>query len=60
MLKHTTRPMKPQKTQPHSQMDVVYTKTLHERRIKLTGHSLRADNCDPIRQESFRRDSAAP
>ena len=33
---------------------------LGEKRIKLTGHILKADNRDPMRQVSFRRDSAAP
>ena len=35
-------------------------KCLHERRITLTEHIPRGENCDPMRQVSFRRDSAAP
>ena len=33
---------------------------LDEKRITLTGHILRADNRNPMRQVSFRRDSATP
>ena len=31
-----------------------------EKRIKLTGHPLRSGACDPMRQVSFRRNSATP
>ena len=33
---------------------------IDEKRIKLTGHLLRADNSDPMRQVSFQRNSALP
>ena len=35
-------------------------KCLHEKRVRLTGYVLRTDNRDPMRQVSFRRDSAVP
>ena len=35
-------------------------KCLNEKTVKLTEHILTILNCDPMRQVSFRRDSAAP
>jgi hypothetical protein len=52
MLKYAAGPIKPQHQDiiPPLNWRGGFKRCLHERRIKLTGHILRAHNCDPMRQ----------